>query len=216
MAMPKTSRPGKARELRIVMADDQRLMADVVKRLLDHVVVTCVSSGDALVDEVVHQNPDLAISETVLAGTDGLSALSTLRLVGIATPLLFLTGNASPRLMSAALRRGAQGYLLKTASGSDLRTAVTTILNGGTYTSAEIPLPWAKARDRARFHPKQVQVAEYFVKGLTTEQIAIALQLSVKSVETYLHWLRREYGAHSGTQLCRKIKEAALEQRLLY
>ncbi|MGO4503684.1 response regulator [Dyella sp. 2YAF14] len=199
------------------MADDQRLMVDVVERLLDgSVVVSCVSSGEALIDDVVQQNPDLVISETELTGVDGLSALSTLRLVGIATPFLFLTGNASPRLMSKALRRGAQGYLLKTGSGDDLRTAVTMILNGGTYTSAEIPTPWTKDRERSRFHPKQAQVAEYFLKGLTTQQIAITLQLSVKSVETYLHWLRREYEAQSNAQLIRKIKEAMLDQRLLY
>lgn len=217
MATPGTSRPGKGRELRVVMADDHKIMADVVERLLcGHVVVSCVSSGEALIDKVVCQNPDLVISETALTDTDGLSALSMLRLVGMATPLLFLTGNASPRLMSAALRCGAQGYLLKSAGGTELRTAVTTILNGGTYTSVDIPFPWVQDRERAKFHPKQAQVAEYFVKGLTTEQIAATLQLSVRSVETYLHWLRREYGAQSKAQLCRKIKEAALEQRLLY
>lgn len=209
--------PRKRRDLRIVLADDQRLMADVVERLLvGYIVVSRVSSGDALIDEVVGRNPDLVISETALADTDGLTALTMLRLIGMTTPFLFLTGNASPRLMSTALSRGAQGYLLKTACGSDLRAAVTTILNGGTYISADIPFPWVKARERAKFHPKQAQIAEYFVKGLTVEQIASTLQLSVKSVESYLHWLRREYGAQSSAQLCRKIKEAALEQRLLY
>lgn len=217
MVLPTTSNPRKRRKFRIVMADDHRLMIDVVQRLLDgHVVVSCVSSGEALIDEVVRQHPDLVISETVLTDTDGLSALSTLRLVGMDTPFLFLTDNASPRLMSDALRRGAHGYLLKTAGGDELRTAVATIHKGGTYTSVDIPFPWNQTRERAKLYPKQAQVAEYFVKGLTTEQIATTLSLTVRSVETYLHWLRREYGAQSNAELRRKVKEAAMEQRLLY
>lgn len=119
---------------RIVFADDHRMVAEGIERLLDEEfdLVGLAQDGPTLVALVRREKPDLVLSDMNMPGGNGLDALAELRASGDRTPFVFLTMHAEPALAATALRAGANGYVLKVSAGEDLLSALRQVLAGGT------------------------------------------------------------------------------------
>jgi two-component system, NarL family, response regulator DesR len=121
--------------IRVLVAEDARQVRETLVALLDLEddieVAVAVAAGDQVVSAALRHRPDVALLDIGLPGTDGITAAAELarRLPGCR--VLMLTGLAAPDALSAALRAGVSGYLLKDGSAEHLLGAVRAVARGG-------------------------------------------------------------------------------------
>ena len=120
--------------IKVLVAEDARQVRETLVALLgleeDIEVAAALASGDQVVPAALEHRPDVALLDIGLPGTDGITAAAELaaRLPGCR--VLILTGMAAPAALSAALRAGVSGYLLKDGSAERLIGAVRAVARG--------------------------------------------------------------------------------------
>jgi DNA-binding NarL/FixJ family response regulator len=113
--------------------------------------------------------------------------------------VLLLSGFAQPSLVRAAVDRGAAGYLDKGADLSEILAAIRTVGGGGTAFSAAA-LRTSRTAPR-RPSDREIEVIELVMAGATNAELATALDLSEKTIESHLRRLFDRYGLVSRTEL---------------
>ena len=126
-----------------------------------------------------------------------MSSLPALPRIGPAVLLLSGFGHAS--VVRAAIDRGAAGYLDKGAEMATIVDAIRTVAGGGTvFRAADL----AASREAPRRpSDREIEVIAQVVAGSTNAEVAAALGLSEKTVESHLHRLFDRYGLLSRTEL---------------
>jgi DNA-binding NarL/FixJ family response regulator len=189
--------------IRVVAVDDHPAILDGIDRALSRTprlqliaVARERGAAETTIDEL---DPDVVICDVQLGGNvDGLRLLE--RYSGRSRPIfLMLSAYDYPSLFRAAYERGAAGYLLKTSELEDVVEAVELVATGTTvFTSADMHRVEQAPR---RPSDREVQVLGMVASGATNEEIAAALTLSLKTVESHLHRLFDRYGAMNRTEL---------------
>jgi len=114
-------------------------------------------------------------------------------------PVLVLSSFETPQYVAAALRYGAQGFMLKTAPLEDLVSAIRRVAAGGSAFSAD-QLREATAQ-LVRLTPRERQIVDLILKGRSNEEIAGSIGSSRKTVEAHLTHLYERYGISSRVEL---------------
>lgn len=194
---------------RIVLVDDHQIMRDGLRLLLTGQpgweIVGSAFNGDAAWKIIVQAQPDLVIMDLDLPGEDGVSL--TTRILG-AYPkikILVLTATAEPQIVRAALSAGASGYLLKSNASELLRAAIREVLAGQIYLSPEISTvvvhefqrEIGRSAGRTALSTREIEVLKAIADGQSTKEIAFALEVSVKTVETHRANLMTKLGVAS-------------------
>src|SRR5690242_864996 len=106
-------------KLRIVLADDHRILVDALASLLKESfdLVATVRDGRALVEKVLQSEPDIAVSDIFMPMLNGLDALRHLRNKGNRTKVIFLTVHSDLALAEEAFQAGASGFVSKESAG---------------------------------------------------------------------------------------------------
>jgi len=132
--MAETGQDGWLAVIKVLVAEDARQVRETLVALLgledDIEVAAVLAAGDQVVPAALEHRPDVALLDIGLPGTDGITAAAELarRLPGCR--VLILTGMAMPDALSAALRAGVSGYLLKEGSANHLIGAVRAVARG--------------------------------------------------------------------------------------
>jgi len=147
-----------------------------------------------------------------MPGMSGLDVLKQLRSEGSRVPFIFLTMHAEPALAAAAMRAGANGYVLKYAAGKDLVTAVRQVLAGGVYVTPSLGARYlsSQLQEIHNLTAKQREVLRLVGRGLRSKQIAADLGLSVRTVEAHKYTMMQILGVHSTLELVRRSEELGL------
>ena len=194
---------------RTLLADDHMMVAEGLNRLLaDHCqMVGTVLDGTSLVEAAVDLQPDLIIADLSMPGLSGLDAITQLRERGVTSKIIILTMYADPRIAKEAMAAGAVGFVSKNAAGQELVTAIREVVSGGTYMSPQVAARIdglnASERPVARLTPRQRQVLQLIAKGYRMRQIADALQVSPRTVETHKYEIMRVLGFKNTADLVR-------------
>jgi two-component system, NarL family, response regulator NreC len=129
-------------DVRIVVADDHRIVRAAVKLLLDieDGLTVIGETGDVPSTErrVLAVRPDVLVLDLNMPGGSGLQAIPGLRDRVPETRIVVLTMQDEPAFAREALRHGASGYVLKEAAEYELVHAVRTAASGGTYLNPEL------------------------------------------------------------------------------
>lgn len=199
---------------RVVLADDHRMVAEGIVRLLvaDFDLIEISSEGNALLQSIRTNAPDMVVADINMPGCNGLDVLKALRAEGNRTPFVFLTMHAEPALAAAAMRAGANGYVLKMSAGDDLLSALRQVLAGGTYVTPSLGARYLSGRlhDLQHLTGKQREVLRMVGRGLRSKQIAAQLGLSVRTVEAHKYTMMQILDVHSTLELVRKSEELGL------
>jgi DNA-binding NarL/FixJ family response regulator len=128
---------------RVLIADDHKMFAQGLRRLLEDVfdLVATVGDGQALIDEAERLNPDVILADISMPILNGLDAVRQLKERGSASKVIFLTMHSDPRLLEEAFRCGASGYVLKQSAGDELILAIEKVLAGAEYVTPLMRLP---------------------------------------------------------------------------
>lgn len=199
---------------RIVFADDHRMVAEGIERLLDEEfeLIALAQDGESLLEIIRREEPDLVLSDVNMPGGNGLDVLKTLRSEGDTTPFVFLTMHAEPALAAAAIRAGANGYVLKVSAGEDLLNALRQVLAGNTYVTPSLGARYLRGHmhDLHQLTPKQREVLRLVGSGLRSKQIASQMGLSVRTVEAHKYTIMQILDVHSTLELVRRSEDLGL------
>jgi DNA-binding NarL/FixJ family response regulator len=191
--------------VRILVVDDHPAVVDSVARILtaepEFEVVGTAGSLDTAAAALERLGPglDVVVCDVQIGGeAEGLRLVERFGRNG--RPLfLMLSAFDYPTLMRAAYERGARGYVLKTAELSEIVAAVRDVARGETaFSTATL----RRIREAARRpSEREIEVLELIVGGAGNEEIATALVLSLKTVESHLRRLFNRYGLMNRTEL---------------
>jgi DNA-binding NarL/FixJ family response regulator len=200
--------------VRILVADDQELVRTAFTIMLgsqpDMEVVAEAGDGAEAVDLCRRARPDVAVMDIRMPSLDGVEATRRITAAGLDTRVLVLTTFDLDEYVYAALRAGASGFLLKDASAERLLHAVRQVAAGETSWAPTVmdrllatylrgPDPRAAA-DVGTLTDREREVLCSVAQGLSNEEVAQRLYLSVTTVKTHLARVFAKLGARDRAQ----------------
>jgi DNA-binding NarL/FixJ family response regulator len=203
--------------LRIVLADDHVLVRAGVRSLLERLpeveVAAEVNSGDECVEAVSRLRPDLVVMDIAMAGSSGLTAAARLHREFPDVRVLMLSMHANRAYVEEALDAGVGGYLLKDAAAVELDLAIRAVMRGELYLSPAVSTLLAARPHEAGepvLSPRQRDVLKLLAEGQSTKEIAFALGISTKTVETHRALLMKKLAIHDVAGLVKYAIRAGL------
>jgi DNA-binding NarL/FixJ family response regulator len=202
------------------MADDHSILLAGLRKLVEDSceVIGTVEDGRALVKEAQRLKPDLILLDISMPLLNGLDAARQIKKLVPDVKLLVLTMHSSPTYATEAFKAGASGYLLKQSAASELPQAIKAVLNGQTYLTPFITKPvldsmlpsgQPELKDSMNLlTPRQREVLQLVGEGKTTKEVAVLLNVSVKTVEFHKARIMEQLGLHTTASL---IKYAIAE-----
>ena len=192
---------------RLLLADDHALIRigvrAMVEELPDFEIVGEAEDGQQVVEKARVLKPDIILLDVSMKDVSGLEALQPLAEVAPASKVLMLSMHSEASVVLDALRRGAQGYLLKDAAMVELPLALRAIGRGERYLSSAIAQPvieQALANETVRadrsLTQRQIEILRLITRGTSTRAIADGLNLSVKTVEAHRAQIMRRLDIH--------------------
>jgi two-component system nitrate/nitrite response regulator NarL len=186
---------------RIVLVDDHALCRNGLSDLLTHrggmEVIAALSDPEQVIGTLREHKPDLVVLDLRMPAMDGLTLLRRIRTEGIETPALILTMSDSEADLSAALRAGVRGYLLKDMEPEDVIAAIGNAARGELIVAPSMTLKLAqllqsgsKGSDRrgmlASLTEREREILDHLARGESNKTIARALDISHDTVKLHV------------------------------
>jgi DNA-binding NarL/FixJ family response regulator len=199
----------------VFVVDDHPLLrqglAMMINREPDLVVCGEAEEAHAAMRAISAFMPDILIADISLNGPDGLDLLKNLRLLYPDLPVLILSMHDESIYAERALRARANGYIMKQEATEKVLVAVRRILDGEIYLSSRMSnkllLQYMSGKTAetdsrlAALSDRELEVFRMIGEGLGTRQIAEALHLSMKTVESYQAHLKEKLSLRTGREL---------------
>lgn len=213
--------------IRVLIADDQRLMRDGLRTLLelegDIAVVGEAGDGAEAVARAVALAPDVVLMDVRMPTLDGIAATRRIKDECPGVRVIILTTFDEDAAVFDGLRAGAVGYLLKAVAGAELAAAVRTAAAGGAAIDpAVLPrvvdafarlAPPAREPADALAEPltgREAAVLRLVAAGLTNREIADRMALAEGTVKNYVSAVLQKVGARDRTQAAIRARELGM------
>jgi DNA-binding NarL/FixJ family response regulator len=202
--------------LRIVIAEDHALVRAGMRALLtqeaEFEIVGEVDNGRDAVRVAGELKPDVVLMDLTMPGMNGMEAILDIKRRFPTMRILVLTLHKTEEFVLASLRAGADGYILKEATPSELRLAVRTVAAGKTYLSEDMLNKVASENQRRSgalptngvwdtLTQREREVLKLVAEGKSNKAIADFLFLSAKTVEKHRATLMSKLGMRNAASL---------------
>ena len=194
--------------IRVVLADDHRLVRRTLRLLLDgeQGVKVVAETGDIrdVVRHVQGQLPHVLVLDLQMPGGSSIEAIRLLRREVPETEIVVLTMEQSPAFAQRALDAGAVGFVLKERADTELAEAVRHAVRGEEYVSPRVAAGLDALRRTANgdgLSPRESEVLRLIALGYTSTEIAGQLHLSRRTIETHRANIHRKLGLDSRAEL---------------
>lgn len=192
---------------RVILADDHTLVRAGIRRILESqpqcVVVAEARNGTETLAALRAHQADVLVLDLNMDGPEGIDVLRRSKVEYPEVKVVILTMHAGREYVSRVLAEGADGYLLKDSAVQDLNAAIEAVMNGGTFFSPSIQQTMAEmVREGGKqgaqgLTDREREVLILIARGLTTKEIASALDIGQRTVETHRANLMRKLGVKS-------------------
>jgi DNA-binding NarL/FixJ family response regulator len=201
--------------LHILVADDHGIVRSGIKMLIDRQegmrVVAEAEDGIQAVEATQASKPDVAILDVSMPRMTGLQAAREIRARVPGTSVLLLSMHDDERYFADAIDVGAAGYVLKRAADTDLIDAIQAVARGEQFvspvTERAVIKEWLQSGRDERLEdpltPRELDVVKLIAEAYTNKQIAEALHVSEKTVESHRANVLSKLGMRDRVELVR-------------
>ena len=209
--------------IRVLLVDDHALVRAGIRALIEMIesvdVVGEAGNGADALSSIEKLHPQIVLLDITMPDMNGLEVLQkiTSRFGGVR--VIILTMHEAREYAVQALHFGAAGFIPKSAAAAELKDAIGMVMQGKTYVSAQTPQKTAVSiaisdqREREllnRLTPRQREILVRIAEGQSTKEIARALDISVKTVESHRSQLTERLSIHDVAGLVRFAIKAGL------
>jgi len=182
--------------IKVLVADDQKLICDGIRVILDstpdiRVVATALNGREAVDAALLHQ-PDVVLMDIQMPVLSGIEALKEIKAARPQTMVLMLTTFDPDGYILASFRNGADGYLMKNLSGERLAVAIRDAHAGNATIPASIAarliaqIPARKNLEDYGLTIREQEIAELIAKGVGNLELSKSLGISMGTVKNYV------------------------------
>lgn len=201
--------------IRIAIVDDQTLMREGLRRLLEltneFVVVAEAADGAQAIAAITRERPDVVLLDVRMPGRSGLDVLRTLRQGARLPPTILLTTFDDDAALLEGIREGARGFLLKDVSLEDLTAAIHAVAAGGTLmrpavterilrAATTLEQPFEAIDEPERLTRREVETLRLMAGGHSNREIAAGLGTTEGTVKNHVSSILLKLGVKSRTQ----------------
>jgi DNA-binding NarL/FixJ family response regulator len=213
--------------IRLLLVDDQRLMRDGLRILLelevDFEVVGEAEDGAQALEAYRELSPDVILMDIRMPVMDGVEATRRLRETDPNSKVIILTTFDDNEYVFEGLRAGALGYLLKDVSGDELSDAIRKVAAGGSMIEPSVArkvvaefarlapvTPEAAEELIEPLSDREIEILKLVSQGLTNKEIAAKLFLAEGTVKNYVTSILQKIDARDRTQAAIRARELGL------
>ncbi|MDO8567231.1 MAG: response regulator transcription factor [Dehalococcoidales bacterium] len=203
------------KKIKVFLADDHLLMREGIRSLLakapDIEIVGEAGSGEETVAKVSQIMPDVVLMDITMPGTNGLEATARIRQFAPQIKVLILTVHETDQYVSQMLHVGASGYVVKTASASELLAAIRAVHQGDVYLYPSIArmlvqdyltnVAVKRGNSSDGLTSREIEILRYIADDRKNKEIADFMGISVRTVQAHRTSLMDKLGAHDRTEL---------------
>lgn len=162
---------------------------------------------------------DVALVDLGLPDIDGVKIVAAIRERFPEIPIMVITVVSSEKSLLAAIRSGANGYILKSDSSMSIKQAIQEVLSGNYPISPSLARTLFKLAgspavgnkvNQYNLTPRELETLKHIAAGQTYEQVAELMGISVNTIQTNIRSLYKKMGAHSQTQAIAKARNAGM------
>ena len=199
-------------KIRVVLADDHRLMLAGVRRALEEVgdieVVGEAHSGAQVLPLVNRTQPDVVLLDLRMPDMNGLACLDAIRERHPKVKVVVLSAFSDPEHIHNALQRGAKAYIVKSVNPIDLPSALRGAYDSSVYHG--VHGAEAKKDDDAGLTERELAVLKALARGLSNQAISKEFWVTEQTVKFHLRNIYRKVGAANRTEAARFAFERGL------
>ncbi|MEL7011956.1 MAG: response regulator transcription factor [Pseudomonadota bacterium] len=206
------------KRVRVVIVDDHPMVAQGIQSILesfdDVEVIATLTNGQEIIDKVEDLEPDVILLDLNMPGIGGLSTTEIILERRPEMRILILSMHDSPEYISSALNHGAVGYLLKDVPTDEIKKAIDAVMAGQQYlsTGVEDRLKPFSGGTREQLTNREQNILLQLAQGLSNKEVALELDISVRTVETHRKNIKKKLGISSTAGLTRYAMEHGVLQ----
>jgi DNA-binding NarL/FixJ family response regulator len=203
--------------LRILVADDHDLIRRGIKTVVESrkgwEVCGEAITGTQAVTKAEELKPDVAILDISMPELNGIEAAKRIRKASESTEILMLSMHYSDQIVHDIMETGIRGYLIKSDTGRDLSKAIENLATHKPFYSSRVSDVIANPprrdgasevkKNRTRVTSREGEIIQILSEGKSSKEAAVALNISVKTVETHRANIMRKLELHSVSELVR-------------
>lgn len=189
--------PGPASPLRVMLAEDQTILRQSLKSLIESHPGLCIvgeaGDGEAAVGLAESLRPDIVVMDVSMPRMGGVEATQAIKQTCPEVKVLALTVDETRHQIRRVLQAGASGYVVKRSAAEELIQALHAVAAEGVYLDpivaaklvGPVPPPATARPGRGTLSDRETDILRLIALGYANKEIAVQLNLSVKTVETF-------------------------------
>lgn len=202
---PRSAAAESAPPIRVLLADDHRIILDGLRTLLggegDIEVIAEAEDGHAAVRLAGALSPDVVVMDITMPDLNGIDATRRIKALNPRTRVVALSARSDAQAAGRILEAGASGYLCKNAAFSELARTIRSVVTRQPYLCAQVvagvPAPATDADDDsafARLTGREREIVQLLAEGKTRDELALLLGMSPRTVEAHRRRLMEKLG----------------------
>jgi DNA-binding NarL/FixJ family response regulator len=200
---------------RLIICDDHPLVREGVKAtLVQHPTIEIVAeacTGREAVSETMRLRPDIVLMDMSMPELNGLEATTQIKEFDKRIKVLIMTMYDDEEVVMRCLAAGASGYVLKDTPLSQLVYAIGMVMKGHEYLDPGVTRNLSEYHQHARPHestyerlsPREREVLKLVAEGLSVKEIAVQLNVGIKTIDTHKYNLMTKLDIHNAAGLTR-------------
>jgi DNA-binding NarL/FixJ family response regulator len=207
--------------MKILIADDHRLMVEGIRRALESAedieIVGEASLGSQVVPLVRRLNPDVVLLDMRMPHMDGLTCLDQIKKYCPKVKVIVLSVFSDPEHIQAAFNHGASGYIVKSVNPIDLSSAIRQAVDGTVFHA--IGFPEATQENSAKANgltERELTILKAVARGLSNQAIGKELWVTEQTVKFHLTNIYRKLQIANRTEAARYAYQHGLAESPLY
>ena len=197
--------------MRILLADDHRIVREAVRALLERAgfeVVGEAEDGSAAIHLAAIHQPDVAVLDLMMPGLNGIECAREILVISPKTGIVLLTVFPDEHQVVAAMRAGVRGYVVKTQAAFELVEAIRQVRAGAAYMGTKMShvladLCFSSDMVPETLTPRLREMLKLIGEGTSTKEIAGILGVSQNTAKLYRSRIMAKLDIHDTAGLVR-------------